>query len=181
MICKDVFKVMKLGSMYSFFTSKHFVLSLLSERLALREGEKPTLHVRLKFLFLWKRCYALLNKSEETFRLSRFASEPSANFQKENFRCFPAHPPALHRKLRAFALSPSPGSKPALRLSFRLSGSLLAPLRGLAFGLGASSSLLRFGLAESPRLYAPSLRLRLVLGTFPRCPRHDECFKTKVL
>ncbi len=83
----------------------------------------------------------------------RLASETSANFLKK-FPSLPARPPALHRKLPVFALSPSPGAEP---LHFAN-----APLRGLAFCRGASSSFAMLGLAGSPLLSTqsnPSLSL----------------------
>ncbi len=73
------------------------------------------------------------------YRVSAFASEPPHPSLRSDLRGLLRGRGSLH-----FVCLP------------RLSASLLAPLRGLASELGASSSLLRFGLAGSPRLSTQS-------------------------
>ncbi len=102
-----------------------------------------------------------LGEKPASYGTCLFASGFGDFGELKNLRCFPPARPLSPRKSRDFALSPSPVAEPTLRLSrLRLSASLLALLRGLAFGLGASASL---HLLAGRRACAPSLRLSACL------------------
>ncbi len=92
----------------------------------------------------------------------REGSETSANFSQEN-SLLPAHPPALHRKLQVFALSPSPceeacaSSQGAEPLHFAE-----APLQGLGFCFGASSLHVFTFLEKYLILFVTTLNIRRI-------------------